>query len=515
MTKKIFFLKDKLIILFIFLLGFFLNNYFGSIGVFPIDTFSHFDMGYLVLNGYVPFKDYWTTTGSFIDFSQAFFFSILGVNWNAYIFNASFLNGVLSVSTYVLFRKLNLETATSVFYALCFSLLAYTISGTPFVDFHSLFFSLLAIYFFIFAILEKKKIYWICIPIFLCIAFFSKQTPAGYVIVLLSILILIYIIKNKYFKIFKYLFISNFFLFLIILFFFLFHKINLTDFFVQFFLFPGQIAKQRLYEIDLSFKSLILQFKFIHITFLVYFFSAIKNFKDKNLYIFISLFILYLSSIFHQLITKNQVFINFLTIIFLAISHSEIKNFIFNNSLYKKTLIVIILFFCLFLTSKYHVRYNTHRYFMDLQNIELKNFVKGSMLDEKLSGIRWINPFNNFSELEVKELVTIKNILKNEKKPVMLMTNYQFFSSLNDKIYFQPNRWYTSDGVSYPIKNSKYFLEYKKFLKKKIIFNKIYVIYIVDDAFPLYDFFEKNCFEVERATTLMYKFTVKSCEDFS
>jgi hypothetical protein len=68
MIKNFFLLKDKFTILFIFILGFIFNYYFGSIGVFPIDTFSHFDTGYLVLKGYAPFKDYWATTGSILDF---------------------------------------------------------------------------------------------------------------------------------------------------------------------------------------------------------------------------------------------------------------------------------------------------------------------------------------------------------------------------------------------------------------------------------------------------------------
>ena len=72
--------------------------------------------------------------------------------------------------------------------------------------------------------------------------------------------------------------------------------------------------------------------------------------------------------------------------------------------------------------------------------------------------IKWINPFNSSPQSEIQELIRVKNILKNEKSSVMLITNYQFFSSLNQKIYYQPNRWYTSDGVSYPVKNSKYFL---------------------------------------------------------
>lgn len=514
MIKKFFLLKDKFIILFIFLLGFIFNYYFGSIGVFPLDTFSHFDTGFLVLKGYAPFKDYWAATGSILDFFQAFFFLIFGANWFAYIFHPSFFNGILSVSTFILLRKFNLEKTYSFFYSLCFALIGYTISGTPFVDLHSIFFSLLAIYFFIFAILDHKKIYWFCIPIFLGIAFFSKQAPAGYIIVLLSLLILIYIFKNKKFKILYYLSTSTLFFLFIIFILFYFYKISFDDFFLQSFLFPGEIAKQRFRDLDLDIKNFILQFKFIHLSFLFYTVIVIVNFDEKKSYIFFGLSILYLTSILHQLLTKNQVFIHFLTVIFLAMFHSEIKFYIFKNSLYKKGLIFIIVFFCSFVTLKYHRLYNLHRYFMDMQHVNLKKSQKAEILDSRFLGLEWINPFHNSPESELKELIRVKNILKNEKSSVMLITNYQFFSSLNQKIYYQPNRWNSLDGVSYPLKNSKYFLEYKNFIKKKIISNKISTIYIIDNVFPLVDFFESNCFNIERPTDTMYKYTIKNCIDF-
>ena len=40
--------------------SFFINYYYSSIGVLPQDTFAYYDTGYRVLNGSVPFKDYWT-----------------------------------------------------------------------------------------------------------------------------------------------------------------------------------------------------------------------------------------------------------------------------------------------------------------------------------------------------------------------------------------------------------------------------------------------------------------------
>ena len=58
----------------IFFFAFLLNQFSGNKGIFPIDSFSHFDIGYRVLNGDLPFRDYWVVSGPLIDLLQAFFF---------------------------------------------------------------------------------------------------------------------------------------------------------------------------------------------------------------------------------------------------------------------------------------------------------------------------------------------------------------------------------------------------------------------------------------------------------
>ena len=60
------------------------NQYFGNIGIFPIDSFFPFNASYEMLNGVYPFRDYWTITGPFIDITQAILFKIFGVNWTAF-----------------------------------------------------------------------------------------------------------------------------------------------------------------------------------------------------------------------------------------------------------------------------------------------------------------------------------------------------------------------------------------------------------------------------------------------
>ena len=65
--------REIIFIIFLFLFSIFFNLYIGFIGINPIDIFS-FNSGYDILNGYYPFKDYWTITGPFIAFTQAIFF---------------------------------------------------------------------------------------------------------------------------------------------------------------------------------------------------------------------------------------------------------------------------------------------------------------------------------------------------------------------------------------------------------------------------------------------------------
>lgn len=114
------FLKKKLnlyriISFLIFFIALFINQYFGNRGIFPIDSFAFFDTGFRVLNGETPFKDYWAVSGPFIDYTQALLFSFFGVNWQAYVLNASILNAILAVLTFKLLTTLNLDLKYSFF----------------------------------------------------------------------------------------------------------------------------------------------------------------------------------------------------------------------------------------------------------------------------------------------------------------------------------------------------------------------------------------------------------------
>ena len=95
MKNNILFNKENLFIVFLFFFSLLINQYYGNKGIFPVDSFSHFDTGFRILLGEYPFKDYWVVSGPFVDYLQAIFFYLFGVNWQSYVLHASFLNVVL------------------------------------------------------------------------------------------------------------------------------------------------------------------------------------------------------------------------------------------------------------------------------------------------------------------------------------------------------------------------------------------------------------------------------------
>ena len=163
--------KELVFIIFLFIFSFFINHYFGFQGFNFVDSFQHISGGLKVLNGEIPFKDYWIVSGFFIDYLQSIIFYILGISWQTYLLNSSLLNGSVSLLVYFLFINLGLNFKVSFFYAICFSILAYPSSGTPFVDHHSTLLSLISIIMLIKAIQTNKLQLWFLVPVFMFFAF--------------------------------------------------------------------------------------------------------------------------------------------------------------------------------------------------------------------------------------------------------------------------------------------------------------------------------------------------------
>ena len=240
--------NNIILVLLLGVVSFLINYHYGFVGMMPMDNTVLFNGGYRVLKGYTPFSDYWLVTGPLLDYLNAFFFKILGVSWNAFIIHSSTFNSILAITSYYFFKKMGLTNLFSFIYSLQISILFYPVVGTPFVDHHSTFFIILAFYGLILSIKTNNSNYYFFIPTILCLSFLSKQTPAAYAIILISILILIisFFYKQKRVEILKkFIFGSIIALSFLFLFFFI-TKINLDDFIQQYIFFASSIGEERI-----------------------------------------------------------------------------------------------------------------------------------------------------------------------------------------------------------------------------------------------------------------------------
>ena len=157
MLKKLLSHNEKTLALVIFIFSLLLNQYYANRGAFPIESFAHFDIAYRILNGDVPFQDYWLVSGLFIDYIQAIFFKIFGQNFQVYALQASLWNSSLAIFTFYILKDFKLSNYESFFYSVCFAILAYTTSGTLYVDHHASLICLLAVYILISIIKYESK----------------------------------------------------------------------------------------------------------------------------------------------------------------------------------------------------------------------------------------------------------------------------------------------------------------------------------------------------------------------
>ena len=74
-----------------------------------MDNTVLYNGGYRVLNGYTPFNDYWLVTGPLLDYLNAFFFYISGINWKTFIIHSSIVNLILAISSYYVFNDLGIK----------------------------------------------------------------------------------------------------------------------------------------------------------------------------------------------------------------------------------------------------------------------------------------------------------------------------------------------------------------------------------------------------------------------
>ena len=520
MISKFLFHKNKIFILFLFFFSIIINQHYGNRGAFPMDSFHFFDSGYRVLNGEVPFIDYWLVKGPLLDYIQAVFFYIFGVNWQSYVLHASLINALITISTFFVLKNFKLKTTYCFLYSLLFSILAYPSSGTPFIDHHSAFFSLLGIYSLLLAINNQRKLYWALIPVFLGFAFLSKQVPATYVILSVGFILFLYSLVNKKFDCIKYSLVGSVFFIFLILIFSKSQGITLSSFLDQYIFYPQTVGVERFKNLNLTYQNIIENFILIHLAIIPLFYEnlkkifSIKNYiKHNNFYIFLVLLFLTFSLILHQLLTKNQTFIFFLIPILTAFSQISLTD---SKLKFKKPICFIIVLICLFATFKYHLRYNENRKFHELKNVNFELAVDAKKIHKKLSGLNWITPqFKKNPTEEINIINRIESLLKKDTRNKMVITNYPFFSIiLNQKLY-SPSRLYTGDGTTHPIKGNEYVARYKELMDNIILRNNISVIYVINTYnnktnFHYVDLYQ-HCFEEISLLSQLKSYELKHC----
>ena len=522
MLSKIISYKNKFFILFLFLFSITINQHYGNRGAFPIDSFFHFDVAYRILNGAHPFSDFWTVSGPAVDYIQAIFFYIFGVNWYSYVLHASLMNALLTISTFFVLISFKLKINYCFLYSLFFSILAYPSSGTPFVDHHSTFFSLLGIYSLLLAINNEKKLYWISTPIFLGLAFFSKQVPATYIILFVCLILLLYTLNNKKFDGVKYFLIGSVLFIFCVLIFGKTQGIKLASFFDQYIFYPQTIGLERFDNFNFTFRGFFGHFKFIYVAIAPIFYIGFKKIftnnkylQNKEFYLFLSLFFLTFSLILHQLLTKNQTFIFFLIPVLAAFSHISL---IGNNLKFKNLFKLILILICLFATIKYHLRFNENRKFHEFKNANFELSIDATEIHKKLSGLNWITPqFEINPKEEINLINQIQSHLKGDSRNKMVMTNYSFFSVILDQNFFSPFRASAGDGTTHPAKDNKYSKKYKELIINLIEKNNILVIYIIDplDSNSIYNYIDQNCFEEFSVFENLKGYELKDCDEIN
>ena len=102
MVNKKFLNTQNILLLFVVIFSISINQYYGNRGIFPIESTAFFDTAYRILQGDIPFKDYWLVSGMLIDYTQTIFFWFLGINFQVYILHASLMNCLIAVMTFFL-----------------------------------------------------------------------------------------------------------------------------------------------------------------------------------------------------------------------------------------------------------------------------------------------------------------------------------------------------------------------------------------------------------------------------
>ena len=497
--------------------AFMINYIYGSIGVLSQDTFAYFDTGYRVLQGSIPFKDYWTVSGPIIDFFQAILFYIFGISWKSYILSGSLLNILITILFYNALREYKLSRKTNLFYCLSFSILANPSMGVPFPDHFSSFLSLGAILLFLTLIKKKESFYWTAIPFLFFIAFFSKQTPATYLLFsYLIVLVFYYFLYKKLFFI-KYFALSSLLCVSIFILFMYLSDISFKNFANQYISYPRTIGGERLENYKFNINNTLNNFKFIYFVLLFTVIQIFFQFKNKKIkiekekfLINLALILVSCSFIFHQILTMNFIYIFFLIPLIAGFTHASY----FKNKKIHSFFGILLILITVFTTTKYHYRFNENRKMLNLEKTNLDIAVDSLEIDARLKGLKWIT--KNYSKNPTREIEIVKDIIKRikeDKNKVMLYSHYLFLSAIIGEDLNNPTRWPSQADASNPSSENEYQLIYLNFVKNLVEKKNIAIVYsTIEEKYDIFNvIFDEKCRKSEEINEVLKKHDIRNC----
>ena len=112
-------------------------------------------------------------------------------------------------------------------------------------------------------------------------------------------------------------------------------------------------------------------------------------------------------------------------------------------------------------------------------------------------------------------LVNTKKFLSKISEEKIIITDYQFFSSLLNNQFASPNKWY--DDLSIPKKGSNYYKIHKDFFLKKIESNKIKYMYFIGNEKHTMNFFNElasknKCIVSKNINEILTEFNLNQCD---
>ncbi len=516
---------NALYIVIIFFFSISINQYFGYQGICPIDSFWFFNSGYDVLNGYYPFKDYWTIAGPFISYVQALFFKVFGVSWFSYVLHASIFNFIIAGSTYYTLSKFKLNINFCFLYALIVAILAYPSAGTPYVDHHATIISIVAVFSFILALKTHLKIYWFILPILLLFSFLSKQTPTGYIFLLIIFLSFIYFTFNFDIKKIFCGFLGSLIAIAIFILIGLYSEITFASFIDQYILFPISIGKNRFeyFLFPLEFSRIVLRFKLIHLSTIILIIVSFKNLVKNYKYLKNSEFLITLALIgtsyaliVHQLMTMNGMYIFFIIPILIGFSHIYYLKY-YKNSKFILSLLIILL---LGSTVNYSYKYIFIRDFIGFKKSKMENAINANIFSHKLNNLKWISCLDpNNPKREVEKLLEVIEIVKNDNEVKSIITDYQFISVILSTYDFSPSQVWFINHVASQEDTSKFYKKYNNFFTDKIKKHNIKKVYVIKPLCAGNEIFEKSlnkdCYTKMKITEISDVYILNKCDELN